>query len=148
MRIRAALVALLASAAPAVADPLDDLFRHADCVARTVYWEARGASRQGMMAVAQVVMNRASDPRWPSDPCEVVFQRHRGRCQFSWTCTALRDRRPQDNPAWRQSQEVAMEALSGVRGPVGRAIYFQATWVEPRRSRQIALIDGHRFYAD
>ena len=51
------------------------------CLAETVYQEARGESFRGRLAVAQVVINRVNNPRWPHTICGVVFQRG----QFSWT---------------------------------------------------------------
>ena len=42
------------------------------CLAMNVYHEARNQSFIGQVAVAQVVMNRVHDTRFPDDVCEVV----------------------------------------------------------------------------
>ena len=124
--------------------------RRADCLARAIYWETRGASVAGMVAVAQVILNRAADPRWPADPCAVVFQKVGRVCQFSWACTSLRDRMPPDEVAWGEARKVAVAALGGLPTMVGGALYFHASYVRPgwRHLRRVAAIDGHIFYEE
>jgi spore germination cell wall hydrolase CwlJ-like protein len=54
------------------------------CLARTIYWEARGEKAASMEAVASVVMNRLGHEGFPNAVCEVVRQgQERGACQFS-----------------------------------------------------------------
>src|SRR5919106_4678476 len=55
--------------------------RHLDCLARNVYYEARGEPIAGQYAVAEVTMNRKASPRYPKTVCEVVYQKE----AFSWT---------------------------------------------------------------
>ena len=57
--------------------PLDE---QGNCLATAVYFEARGESLEGQLAVARVVMNRASSERYPPDWCGVVKQ----HAQFSF----------------------------------------------------------------
>jgi len=66
-----------------------------ECLARNAYFEARGEGRAGIEAVTHVVINRTKQPKWPSTPCGVIYQRSRGSCQFSWVCTrnSIRDQR-------------------------------------------------------
>ncbi|MFP3336140.1 hypothetical protein SB761_36180, partial [Pseudomonas sp. SIMBA_064] len=45
---------------PAGKSPLDDSIT---CLARTIYWEAKGADAKDMTAVASVVLNRLGDDR-------------------------------------------------------------------------------------
>jgi len=65
------------------------------CLAMNVYWEARSQSTAGQIAVAQVVVNRVNDRRYPDNVCGVVTQGvvHSGttlpvkhKCHFSWYC--------------------------------------------------------------
>ena len=66
------------------------------CLALNVYHEAKNQPFIGQVAVAQVVMNRVYDERYPDTICEVVEQGPtyswkpdfpiRNRCQFSWYC--------------------------------------------------------------
>lgn len=51
------------------------------CLAMNIYHEARGESFEGQIAVAEVVLTRMQDKRWPSTSCGVVWQ----PWQFSWT---------------------------------------------------------------
>ena len=46
-----------------------------DCMARNIFYEAGGESREGKIAVAQVTLNRAQDPRFGRSVCEVVRAR-------------------------------------------------------------------------
>jgi spore germination cell wall hydrolase CwlJ-like protein len=63
-------------------EPLDGAVT---CLARTIYWEAKGESDAGMQAVANVVMNRLRHTGFPKTICGVVTQGHeQGACQFSW----------------------------------------------------------------
>jgi spore germination cell wall hydrolase CwlJ-like protein len=121
-----------------------------ECIARAIYWEVRGGSTAGRLAVAQVILNRAADPRWPSDPCAVVYQKVGHRCQFSWVCTSLRDRLPADAVHWYLAKRVATQAMRGIPDITGRALYFHAHYVAPgwRHLQPTTRIDGHIFYAE
>ncbi len=56
------------------------------CLAHAIYYEARGERYVGMLAVANVIMNRVSDPDYPKTVCEVTRQRTRTTCQFEYYC--------------------------------------------------------------
>ena len=51
------------------------------CIATAIYHEARGEPLEGMVAVANVIVNRMKSRRFPAKACDVVYQRK----QFSWT---------------------------------------------------------------
>ena len=82
------------------------------CLALNVYHEAKNQSMIGQIAVAQVVMNRVYDERYPNTICEVVEQGPtyswkpdfpvRNRCQFSWYCDGKSDT-PRDLDAWEKA---------------------------------------------
>ena len=69
------------------------------CLASNIYWESRNQSLGGKMAVAQVVMNRVDNERFPDTICSVVKQTKYypsggidlHDCQFSWYCDGLAD---------------------------------------------------------
>ena len=69
------------------------------CLASNIYWESRNQSLGGKMAVAQVVMNRVDNERFPDTICGVVKQTKYypsggidlHDCQFSWYCDGLAD---------------------------------------------------------
>lgn len=51
-----------------------------ECLAKTIYFESRGESIQGQMAVAWVTLNRVTSKKFPSTICGVVHQPY----QYSW----------------------------------------------------------------
>ena len=55
------------------------------CLAAAIFFEARDQPLDGMMGVADVVMNRVESDRWPDDVCSVVYQSR----QFSFTHDGL-----------------------------------------------------------
>ena len=61
-----------------------------DCLARNIYYEAGYEPFEGKVAVAQVTINRAESGQFPSDICQVVYQKNivyeKVLCQFSWYC--------------------------------------------------------------
>ena len=84
------------------------------CLAENIYFEARGESTAGKMAVALVTLNRVKDQRFPNTVCGVVKQTKyypSGRidlhsCQFSWYCDGKSDK-PQDKKCWDDALLIA-----------------------------------------
>lgn len=139
-----ALIALLA-AGPAMAD--DDPL---ECLARTVYFEARDEGAQGMEAVAAVVMNRVRHPDFPNEVCAVIKDGgETPPCQFSYWCDGKSDQ-PEDQELWALAREVASRALDGgVEEPVGDALFFHSEAVDPayHETRElVAQVGSHLFY--
>lgn len=84
------------------------------CLAVAIFFEARAEPIEGMEAVANVIINRVEDSRYPDGVCDVVWEPE----QFSFTHDGLTDDPEahtghQDKIAWVTSQEVAREALQG-----------------------------------
>jgi Cell Wall Hydrolase len=113
-----------------------------ECLARTVYYEARGESPAGMVAVAAVTLNRAKDGR---TACAVVGQMAGGHCQFSWVCHV--NRLPHGDE-WLRSQAVATVAAQAP-DPTGGATYFSLCRVgRPSPSLVLTVrIGAHCFWA-
>lgn len=122
-----------------------------ECLTQAVYFEARGETKAGQAAVAQVVLNRVRHPSFPNSVCGVVFQgsnRSKG-CQFSFACNgAMKARR--ESGAWRDARQIASRALSGaVMAEVGSATHFHTTQVRPSWGPQlsrVAQVGLHVFY--
>ena len=115
------------------------------CLATAVYFEARSENIIGQQAVAEVVMNRVEDPRWPDTVCEVIKQRR----QFSFYSDGLSDT-PQDAEAYATATAVAQEALDGNTLGTG-ALYYHAVYVEPIWRHKLELlgkVETHVFYTD
>lgn len=114
------------------------------CLAGTIYFEAKGESLAGQLAVGRVVINRANSGRFPRSLCGVVYQ----RSQFSFvrggTMPAI-DKRGQ---AWRNALAIAQIARDDLwENPVGNALFFHAARVSPGwRLTRVAQVDNHIFY--
>jgi len=122
------------------------------CLAEAIYFEARGESEDGQVAVAQVVLNRVKNPAYPDTICGVVYQnRHkRNRCQFSFACDGIKDRIASPG-AWSTAQRLAKEVLDGKRYSkmVDASTHYHATYVNPRWAKAMAKrgkVGLHIFY--
>ena len=128
------------------------------CLAQAIYHEARGESREGQLAVANVIINRAMSKKYPSTICGVVFQnadKGRYRCQFTFACDGRSDM-GRERSAWNRSIKMAEDAFyefqRGERPGVVPAsvLFYHTTAVAPNWSRtfhRVAAIGSHVFYA-
>jgi len=118
--------------------------RSLDCLARNVYYEARGEPSAGQYAVAEVTMNRKASPFYPKTVCEVVYQRE----AFSWT--SLEGLEAPDGAAWKRARTVAEEVYYQRRPPSMKGVtHFHAVYVNPEWSaerKRVARIGRHVFY--
>ncbi|MEJ8571707.1 cell wall hydrolase [Microbaculum marinum] len=147
---------------PLLTSPLEDVWRgrieiqdydrDRHCLATAIYFEARGESISGQKAVAQVILNRVLDYRYPDTVCGVVFQNQtwRNRCQFSFACDG-RPERISDKGSWATAVKIAEEALDGdyFMEDIGEATHYHATYVQPRWSRylnKVERVGTHIFY--
>lgn len=117
-----------------------------NCLATAVYFEARGESLEGQLAVAHVVMNRASSGRYPPDWCGVVKQ----PAQFSFVRHGEFPYVDTNSAAWQRAEAVAELAAANVVPSVGSdVLWYHADYVAPawRRSLQeVQQIGAHIFY--
>jgi hypothetical protein len=125
--------------------------RSLNCLSQAVYYEARGETYQGQVAVAEVVINRLHSKAYPKTVCDVVYQgsdRSIG-CQFTFTCDGSIDRRPR-GAAWTRAQEIANQVLGGYARPmIGRATHYHTNAVDPLWSSgmiETTRIGSHIFY--
>jgi spore germination cell wall hydrolase CwlJ-like protein len=129
-----------------------DQSRDLECLTQAAYYEARGEGRDGMRAVAQVVLNRVRHSAFPKTICGVVYQgaNRRVGCQFSFTCDGSM-RGNVNQAAWNRARAVASGALSGeVYAAVGNATFFHTTGVAPgwRNSMiRVGQVGDHLFYS-
>jgi len=107
------------------------------CLARTIYWEARGEKAASMEAVASVVMNRLGHEGFPDTVCGVVRQgNEQGACQFSWWCDGRSDQAKEDE-SYAIAKEIARQALNlQLRDRTAGALYFHHRNVTPDWSNQ------------
>jgi spore germination cell wall hydrolase CwlJ-like protein len=115
-----------------------------ECLTKAVHREAGNQSREGKLAVAQLVINRMNSGRFAHSICGVVNQRG----QFFQT-SSYNPRR--DTTQWSSAETIAREALGGsVPQVVPGAVFFHATYIAPNswfRTRQrVATLGQHIFY--
>ncbi|MEP0069841.1 cell wall hydrolase [Pyruvatibacter sp.] len=122
------------------------------CLAEAVYFEARSEGAKGKLAVAEVVLTRVDDKRYPGTICGVVYQgSHRATgCQFSWTCDGLRDVAA-EKTAWMKSQNLASYVMLDVQWEevTGKATHYHADYVSPYWApslRETTTVGKHIFY--
>lgn len=124
------------------------------CLARAIYFEARGEPEKGQIAVAQVILNRVKNPAYPNTVCSVVYQNKnkRNRCQFSFACDRLKDVIA-SKALWRRIHKLAEDVIKGKHylKAVAESTHYHATSVRPKWAapafmhRQIR-IGRHIFY--
>lgn len=125
--------------------------RETKCLAEAVYYEARGESFAGQMAVAEVVVNRTRSGEYPTTMCGVVYQgsQRTTGCQFTFTCDGSLDRAPR-GVAWQRSEMIAAQVMMGVARPIThRATHYHTTEVAPVWSARLVettRIGSHIFY--
>jgi len=122
------------------------------CLANAVYFEARGESVRGQIAVAQVVMNRVFSPFYPNDVCGVVYQnanRHNA-CQFTFACDGIPDIVTEPD-AWERAKRIARDMLDGKlwMPEVSKSTHYHAYWVRPdwvNEMKKVYKLGVHTFY--
>lgn len=118
-----------------------------DCLAKNIYYEARGEPERGQIAVALVTINRVESTKYADTICGVVYQKG----QFSWTASPTKR---VSASAWRDAVEIAQRALSGAYDnlmPDFEALYFHSAKLRgigcyhKKRRPQIVKIGNHVF---
>ena len=143
------------------------------CLAQNIYFEAKSEPLAGQYAVADVVLNRVKDTRYPNTICEVVKE---GPTKESWKTKQFPDlqkvngytiqfdtsassvgtatEKPDnvvDGDAWRQAQIIAYKMVYAdrYRGITEGATHYHADYVSPKWASTIQLVGSistHIFY--
>ena len=128
--------------------------RDLNCLARNIYYEARGEPESGKRAVAKVTLNRVASSRFPESICAVVYEqrwdRRRKRYVGAFAWTELdhlpKLKREQWQLAWKAAEDVYENPQSvDLKG----ALFFHATRIKPRwakEKKRIKKIGHHIFY--
>ena len=129
------------------------------CMAANIYHEAKNQPMAGQIAVAQVVMNRVNDSRYPDNVCDVVKQGLTykngkvvlGKCQFSWYCDGKKDDVNMKSEKWRNSLRYASMVITNriTLDVTEGATHYHATYVRPawaRTKTKTVRINRHIFY--
>lgn len=122
------------------------------CLTEALYFEARGESHSGQIAVAEVILNRVDSKRYPNSICGVAKQgANNGRkgCQFSFHCDGKKNH-VGNKPVFEELGKLAYIMMQGMpRTLTGEALYYHNTKVNPRWARKFvktARIGDHIFY--
>jgi spore germination cell wall hydrolase CwlJ-like protein len=123
--------------------PLDE---QTNCLATAVYFEARGESAEGQLAVAKVVMNRAASGKYPTDWCSVVKQPY----QFSFVRHGQFPSADTNCEAWKKAEAVAELAVANVVPTLSDdVLWYHADYVAPtwrNNLQEVQKIGAHIFY--
>jgi spore germination cell wall hydrolase CwlJ-like protein len=117
------------------------------CLAGAVYFEARGESLEGQLAVAEVVLNRAASGKYPEGICEVVTQ----PWQFSFIQKGEFPPINKGSKSWKKAVAIAKIAQGKLDGTLkDDVLWYHADYVAPSwgkrldREKKIGL---HIFYS-
>ena len=115
-----------------------------ECLAGAIFFEAKGESLAGQLAVGRVIVARSQSGRFPASYCGVVYQ----PSQFSFIRGRSMPSINRSSRQWQNAVRVAVIADQGLwKSPVEGAMFFHATHVSPRWGKQrMAKVDGHIFY--
>jgi len=121
------------------------------CLTEALYFEARGESLVGQVAVAEVILNRVDSELYPDTVCGVVRQGADtpNGCQFSFICDGKVERIG-NREAFEDLGKIAWVMLEGKpRILTGKATHYHASSVLPRWAKRLvrtARIGDHIFY--
>jgi len=142
-------VVVMATIVPSVADA-HSMQDERNCLALTMYWEARGEGHRGMTAVGWTVLNRVRSKHFPSTPCGVAFEGGEQRgCQFSYWCDGKSDR-PRNRHDWNKALIIAAGLMVDPPGdPTHGALFYHSTSIKvpwKRKRVRTTRIGRHIFY--
>lgn len=116
-----------------------------ECLAGAIYFEARGEPLVGQLAVAEVVVNRATSGRFPASYCGVVTQ----KSQFSFVKRGRIPAAPTGSATYKRAKAIALIAHRDQWSSDARsALFFHARHVSPgwNGKKMAARIGNHVFY--
>lgn len=121
-----------------------ELSRELNCLAGAIFFESRGESLAGQLAVGRVIVARSRSGRFPNSYCGVVYQ----RSQFSFVQGNSMPAIAKASGAWKNAVAIAQIAHSGSwRSQAEGALFFHAARINPAwRLTRVARVDNHVFY--
>jgi len=147
IKTKIAIIAMALLPYSALADEAED------CMTEALYFEARSEGPVGMLAVANVILQRVKSPKFPNHVCSVVHDGYmwgnvpvRDACAFSYWCDGKSDKVP-DNAIKLEIEYLVILALEGATvSAVEGATHYHAWYVNPGWKGFIARIGNHLFY--
>jgi N-acetylmuramoyl-L-alanine amidase len=122
----------------------EDMSRELNCLAGAIYFESKGESLEGQLAVGRVIIARSKSGRFPASYCGVVYQ----PSQFSFVRGNAMPGIRKGSQDWREAVAVAEIADAGTwQSPCEGATSFHAASVSPNwRMKRVARVGNHIFY--
>lgn len=123
------------------------------CLSEALYFEARGESIAGQLAVAEVILNRVDSELFPNSICGVVGQgaSKRNACQFSYNCDGKAETIGEPKAFARAGKLAKMMVDGRARVLTEGALYYHSDTVNPKWARKMektAVIGDHVFYRE
>lgn len=120
------------------------------CLADNIYFESAHEPDIGKIAVAFVTLNRTRNKDFPSSVCEVVKQKTKSTCQFSWFCI-IKDQTPKNSDVFAKILDISTFVYLNydrMEDPTYGALYYHADYVNPRwkNLNHSTTIGRHIFY--
>jgi len=124
------------------------------CLAKNAFFEASIDNLAGMAAVADVVLNRVEDTRYPNTVCGVIQAGKKddngnpikNRCAFSWYCDGKDDDVPRETENWKRAKTIAWNLIKNgkYRGISDGATHYHATYVKPKWIKDKGMVEAGR----
>lgn len=123
--------------------------RQIDCLAINMYREAAAEQEDGIIAVGLVTMNRVKSGLFPETVCQVVKQKTKSTCQFSWNCIKHLPRI--NTEIYNNVRELAIKVFFNhhlLDDFTYGALFYHADYVKPRwkKLEVTTKIGRHIFY--
>lgn len=124
-----------------------------DLLARCIWGEARGESREGKIAVAWVIKNRVADGRFGKGVHGVILRPYQFSCFLTGDPNFRKLREACLNEtSYEECDEISGQVLSGeIPDPTGGATHYHTVAIKPPWSGKMTFlrkIGNHRFYLE
>lgn len=122
--------------------------KEAMCLAKNIYYEARGESFEDKIYVVNVTLNRTESNNHPDTICGTVFEPY----QFSWTINYKGKSKKVDSDAWEESLKIAVWTIDNKDKLVDftdGAVFYHANYVKPtwaKHKQKTVKTQAHIFY--
>jgi len=132
-----------------------------NCLVEAVYYEARSEPITAQLAVANVVLERVRNDKFPNTICGVVHQGRynkkgqpiRHKCMFSYWCDG-KPERMKEIEALKTAISVSEMAINGVAVEITagathyHATYVRPDWIHSFTFMELGQLGRHIFYLD
>ena len=132
-----------------------------NCLVEAVYYEARSEPITAQLAVANVVLERVRNDKFPNTICGVVHQGKynkkgqpiRHKCMFSYWCDG-KPERMKEIEALKTAISVSEMAINGVVVDITagathyHATYVRPDWIHSFTFMELGQVGRHIFYLD